>query len=123
MVTDREYITREIAGRGERPAYGWVPPAVPQYTSQEFTWAKLPKKQRLVVARQLYAEAGYGPGKQLKVELRPGDSENRVKIAQRNCAPMEGGLGSGGTEVAIGSDEKAPEDPSMGVLTAEGLDS
>jgi oligopeptide transport system substrate-binding protein len=119
MVTDREYITSEITGRGENPAYGWVPPGVPGHTSQEFTWAKLPKPQQLAVARQLYAEAGYGPGKQLKVELRPGESEARQKMAQAIARQWKEALGFE-AQVASGADAKAPEDPALGVVTVRG---
>jgi oligopeptide transport system substrate-binding protein len=119
MVSDREYITREITGRGEKPAYGWIPPGVPGYSSQEFSWAKTPRTQQLAVARQLYAEAGYGPGKQLKVELRPEESESRKKIAQAMARQWKEALGVE-AQVASGSDVKTPEDASIGVLTAGG---
>jgi oligopeptide transport system substrate-binding protein len=119
MLIDREYITSEITGRGETPTYGWVPPGVPDYNSQQFTWAKLPKAQQVAVARQLYAEAGYGPGKQLKVELRQSDSETRQKIAQAMARKWKEVLGVE-ARVAPDFDEKAPEDPAVGVLTQKG---
>jgi oligopeptide transport system substrate-binding protein len=119
MVTDREYVTREITGRGEKPAYGWVPPGLAGYTLQEFPWAKLPKAQQLAVARQLYADAGYGAGKQLKVELRPGESESRQKVAKAIARQWKEALGVE-VQVAASLDAKAPEDPTVGVLTAKG---
>jgi oligopeptide transport system substrate-binding protein len=119
MVTDCEYVTREITGRGEKPAYGWVPPGLAGYTSQEFSWTKLPKTQQLAVARQLYADAGYGPGKQLKVELRPGESESRQKVAKAIARQWKEALGVE-AQVAASLDTKGPEDPTVGVLTAKG---
>ncbi|MGB9243966.1 MAG: peptide ABC transporter substrate-binding protein [Candidatus Acidiferrales bacterium] len=120
MVTDREYITREITGRGEKPAYSWIPPGIPEYTPQEFSWAKFPNAERLAVARQLYADAGYGPGKQLKVELRLGEGEYRQKMAQAVARQWKEALGVEAQVVASGSDAKAPEDPATGIVTARG---
>ncbi len=118
MAADREYITSEVAGRGERPAYGWVPPGLEGYTPQEFPWAKLPKAQQLAVARQLYAEAGYGPGKQLKVELRA-DGESRTAASRAIAHQWKEALGVE-SQLAPYSDTKAPEDPVAGVLLAKG---
>ena len=119
MVIDREIVTREITGGGERPAYGWVPPGVPGYHPQEFPWAAMSKTQQLATARQLYAGAGYGPGKQLKLELQPGKSELRQKIANTLARQWKEVLGVE-TRVTPGLDVKAPDDASIGVLTARG---
>ena len=120
MVTDLEYITRELTGRGEKPAYSWVPPGIPDYVPQEFSWAKFPNAQRLAVARQLYADAGYGAGKQLKVELRLGESESRLNMAHAIARQWKEALGVEAQVVASASAVKPPEDPAMGIVTARG---
>ena len=81
MAIDREVIAEKIVGRGEPPAYGWVPPGVSNYESPRFSFASLTQEERNNVARRLYAEAGYGPDNPLEFELRYNTSDFHERIA------------------------------------------
>ncbi|GGF09277.1 peptide ABC transporter substrate-binding protein [Aliidongia dinghuensis] len=69
MTLDRETLAEKVDPHGEVPAYGLVPPGIPGYTQQPPEWMRLSKADRLAKAKALYAEAGYGPDKPLKLEL------------------------------------------------------
>ena len=69
MTLDRETLADRVDPHGEVPAYGLVPPGIPGYAQQPPDWASLGKADRLAKAKALYAEAGYGPDKPLKLEL------------------------------------------------------
>jgi len=83
MVIDREKLTAAVTGVGEKPAYGWVPPGVANYTPQQFDYASKPYAQRVQEARALYRKAGYSADRPLKVELRynSGEVHNRLAVA------------------------------------------
>ncbi len=69
LTVDREVLVTKVSPRGQQPAYGLVPPTVPDYTSQPVFFKDMPKEERLALARKLYAEAGYGPQNPLKFSL------------------------------------------------------
>ncbi len=81
MAIDRETITEKIMGRGEAPAYGWVPEGIADYDTRQFSYASMPATQRLATARRLYQEAGYGKDKPLKLELRYNTGNSHRTIA------------------------------------------
>jgi len=81
MVIDRETLTRSVTGRGELPAYGWVPPGIDQYTPQVPDWAALSLAERVAQAKQLYAQAGYSASRPLKTEIRYNADESHTRIA------------------------------------------
>jgi oligopeptide transport system substrate-binding protein len=58
MVIDREVLEKEIIRRGQIPAYGFVPPGMPDYAPQRPDWAELPMAARIAKAKMLLAEAG-----------------------------------------------------------------
>jgi oligopeptide transport system substrate-binding protein len=79
LAVDRDIITRQVTGAGEIPAYGWVPP-VNNYQSQRMPGAELSQAEREVRAKQLYAEAGYGPENPLTVEFLYNTHQNHKSI-------------------------------------------
>ena len=81
MAIDRETITEKVTGRGEQPAYGWVPPGVNQYESLHFNYADSSVADRHATARRLYREAGYGEDKPLQIEIRYNTSDTHKKVA------------------------------------------
>ncbi|MGH8495978.1 MAG: peptide ABC transporter substrate-binding protein [Gammaproteobacteria bacterium] len=83
MALDREQITEKLLGRGEIPAYGWVPQGVNNYQAQSFEYADWDAERRLEEARQLYAEAGYSREKPVRFELRynTGSDHERIAVA------------------------------------------
>lgn len=81
MVIDRRRITERILGTGEQPAYGFVPPGIPDYSGQRPEWADWSMQQRRETARALYRAAGYSEDAPLELELRYNTQENHRKIA------------------------------------------
>ncbi|HLT89549.1 MAG TPA: peptide ABC transporter substrate-binding protein [Woeseiaceae bacterium] len=81
LAVDREVLADKIVGRGERPAYNWVPPGVDHYEPQVPAWANLSREERHARARAAYAAAGYGPDAPAKVEIRYNTSDTHQRIA------------------------------------------
>ena len=82
MAIERPAITDKVLKTGELPAYGVVPPKTGEYGDPYVPdWANLPLAERQAMARELLAEAGYGPDNPLKVTLSYNTSENHKRIA------------------------------------------
>ena len=81
MAVDRETLAKKIIGRGEAPAYSWVPPGVQNYEPTVFSFAALSSDERIKVARRLYKEAGYSQEKPLRFEVRYNTSDMHRKVA------------------------------------------
>jgi oligopeptide transport system substrate-binding protein len=81
MAIDRETIANDVIGRGELPAYGWVPDGTANYTPRRFPYAKMPKEERHRKAKQIFREAGYGEDNPLTIELRYNTSNIHQRIA------------------------------------------
>lgn len=81
MAIDREDLVEKITGRGEQPAYGWVPPGMLNYESQKFFYASMGRAERHSAARRAYGEAGYGPQNPANIELRYNTSDVTQRIA------------------------------------------
>ena len=81
MAVDREVLTEKIIGRGEAPAYSWVPPGVYNYEPRRLTYADLTAEERRAAARRAYSDAGYGEHNPLQVEIRYNTSDTNQRIA------------------------------------------
>jgi len=81
MAIDREQIAQKVTGRGEAPAYSWVPQSVSNYEPARMSFAELDKTERATLARRLYKEAGYGDDNPLQVEIRYNTSDAHKFIA------------------------------------------
>ncbi len=81
MAIDREQLAEKVLGRGEMPAFSWVPPGVDSYEPTVFSFASLTRHERETLARRLYKEAGYSEAKPLRIELRYNTSDTQKKIA------------------------------------------
>ena len=93
MAIDRKVITEKITKAGEVPAYGYVPPGIPGYESQEAEWADWPREQRFEEARRLYAQAGYSRDNPLQVEIIYNTHENHKKVSLAVAAMWRSVLG------------------------------
>ncbi len=81
MAIDRDALVKYITGRGEEPAYGWIPSGLDNYSPQKFDYFGLSKEAREAESRRLYSEAGYGSENPLIFELRYNTSGEHRKIA------------------------------------------
>ncbi len=81
MAIDREVLAGTIIGRGEQPAYSWVPPGVDNYHAPRLPYADLSTEKRHAAARRLYEQAGYDPGNPARIEIRYNTSEIHQRIA------------------------------------------
>ena len=81
MAIDREVLTEKVTGRGEAPAYSWVPPGVNNYEAIRAPFADMSTEQRHASARRLYKESGYGEENPLEVEIRYNTSDTHKRIA------------------------------------------
>jgi len=81
MAIDREVLVEKITGRGEQPAYSWVPPGIDGYESAQLPFADSSREERIEQARRLYRAAGYDEDNPLEVELRYNTSDTHQRIA------------------------------------------
>jgi oligopeptide transport system substrate-binding protein len=77
MTIDREFIAEQIWGGTMLPAANFVPPGIGNYGKPPVPdWAEKSPIEREDMAKKLLTEAGYGPGKPLKVEIRYNTTDN-----------------------------------------------
>ncbi|HEV2675471.1 MAG TPA: peptide ABC transporter substrate-binding protein [Aliidongia sp.] len=69
LAIDRETLVTKVDPRGEKPAYGIIPPVTSDYTQQNMRFKDTPMPERLAKAKTLMKEAGYGPDHPLKLKL------------------------------------------------------
>jgi oligopeptide transport system substrate-binding protein len=81
VAIDREALVEKVIGRGEKPAYSWVPDGVIDYEPRTFSFAGVSREKRHDTARRLYRDAGYGTDNPLSVELRYNTNELHARIA------------------------------------------
>jgi oligopeptide transport system substrate-binding protein len=81
MAVDREVLVNSITGRGEAPAYSWVPPGVENYEPVQLPYADLSRQERNAIAQNLYRKAGYSAENPARFELRYNTSDTQQRIA------------------------------------------
>ncbi len=81
IAIDRKVLVDRITGRGEVPAYSWVPPGVHLHAQQKNEIAILDRSEREERARKLFEEAGVGPGDEFSFELRYNTFDGHQRIA------------------------------------------
>jgi ABC-type oligopeptide transport system substrate-binding subunit len=81
MAIDRDALTENVTGRGETPAWSWVPPGVDNYREQRLPYASMSDEERKAAARRAYRQAGYSDSNPLKVEIRYNTSDSHQRIA------------------------------------------
>ncbi len=69
LAIDREALANQVSPRGEEPAYSYVAPVIQNYTPQRLAFQEMAQADRVARAKQLLAEAGYGPDHPLKLEV------------------------------------------------------
>ena len=83
MAIDRDTLVEKVTGRGEVPAYSWVPPGVNNYQPIRFSYADMSQDERNATARRLYREAGYSEDNPAQIEIRynTADIQRRIALA------------------------------------------
>jgi len=83
MAVDRDTLVEKVTGRGEVPAYSWVPPGVNNYQPIRFSYADMSQEERNATARRLYREAGYSEENPAQIEIRynTADVQRRIALA------------------------------------------
>ena len=81
MAIDRETLVEKVTGRGEAPAYSWVPPGVSNYDPRRLSFADMTQDERNAAARRLYRDAGYSEDGPAQIELRYNTSDTQQRIA------------------------------------------
>ena len=81
MAVDRERITRQVTGAGERPAFGWVPDGIPGYAPARFEWQDLPYPEAATRARELWQTASAAGKAPTKIKLCTDASANHHRTA------------------------------------------
>ena len=83
LAIDRDVLVARVTRLGESVAYSFVPPGTANYQPPVVADAALSSAQRLEQARALLTEAGYGPGKPLKVRysFTSNDDVKRIGVA------------------------------------------
>lgn len=82
MSVNREVIGPQILGTGEIPAYSWVPPGMANYGDPyEVDWKDMPYGDKVAMAKELLAGAGYTSDNPLELQLRYNTNENHKRIA------------------------------------------
>lgn len=81
MAIDRERITRQVTGAGERPALGWVPDGISGYSPARFEWARLDHPEAVDEARRLWDAARRAHGAPAKIRLCTDASANHRRTA------------------------------------------
>ncbi len=93
MAIDREIITEKITRFGQQPTFSYVPPGIPGYERAEPDWASWTQPEREARARELLAEAGFGPDNPLRVEIRYNTHEDHRRISLAIAAMWQQTLG------------------------------
>lgn len=93
MALDREFIVRNVLTPGYEPAYSFVPPGISNYGADRpsVEFKPLSREERLVAARALLVEAGYGPSNPLEFDFTHRSTDDNPKaapVAQANWSDI-----------------------------------
>ncbi|MGQ0383523.1 MAG: peptide ABC transporter substrate-binding protein [Gammaproteobacteria bacterium] len=84
LAVDRNAITTSITRAGQVPAYSFVPDGVWNYDPARYEWSAAEPSGRISRARALYAAAGYGTKRPLRLRLL----YNQNELVQRVCVAV-----------------------------------
>ena len=81
LAVDRKIITENVLAGGQPQAYSFTPAAVADFEPPASEMASMTQPERDAKAKELLAEAGYGPDNPLKFNMIYNTSESHKKIA------------------------------------------
>jgi len=83
LAIDREFITAKLLRAGQIPAYAFVPRGTANYVfDAKMAGYGMSYPERQAWARRLLAEAGYGPDRPLKFEIKSASSNDTLLLMQ-----------------------------------------
>lgn len=94
LAIDRDTLTRVVMGAGEVPAWAITPPGLSGHAPATDPAQALAQGEREDRARALYRRAGYGDGRDLRVELRFNTSATHRRMAVAVSAMWKQVLGA-----------------------------
>lgn len=83
-AVDRDFITDKLLRAGQVPAYAFVPPGTANYVADgpQTSFAGEDLSSRQALARELLAQAGYGPDRPLQIEIKTGNTPDTTLMIQ-----------------------------------------
>ena len=83
MALDRDFMVNEVLTAGYEPAYSLIPPGTANYTEDgaQVYWADMSQEDRMVEARRLLEEAGFGPDNPLEFEYTYRSTDDNPRVA------------------------------------------
>lgn len=81
LAVDRDIIVEKVMQGGQPPAYTFTPAAVAGFEPPELEFAGMTQAERDQMAKDLLAEAGYGPDNPLSFEMVYNTSDDHEKVA------------------------------------------
>lgn len=81
IAVDRDWMAHKMIAAGNEPAWSLLPPGLAGPAAIRPTWSAWPKAKRMAQARALLKQAGYGPGRQLRFEIRLNSSAEHRRAA------------------------------------------
>lgn len=81
LAVDRDIIVEKVMQGGQPPAYTFTPAAVAGFEPPALDWAGMTQAERDQMAKDLLAEAGYGPDNPLSFEMVYNTSDAHEKVA------------------------------------------
>jgi len=82
LAIDRDVLQDKIVRAFNAPNYSFSAPLDPTYAAPKVKDADLSKADRIALAKKLYAEAGFGPDKPLKVQIESETDADLKKQAE-----------------------------------------
>lgn len=81
LAIDKEIIALKVLGQGQTPAYNMTPTNTGGFVFKKNQYAEMTMVERIAEAKNLLAQAGYGPQNPLKFNLLYNTSESHQRIA------------------------------------------
>ena len=81
LAVDRDRVTRQVTGAGERPAFGWVPDGMSGYRPARYPWHSLNSDGSVAEARRLWTDARRSGAAPSRVTLCTDASANHRRTA------------------------------------------
>lgn len=82
LAFDRDTVAHKLLKFQEQPAYALIPPGIAGYPGGNFfSFKDMGYEQRVARAKELMEQAGYGPGKPLKISFITGSAPDNKRVS------------------------------------------